>query len=154
MTGTPRSPAREKGYHRPGQLPQEKRSTTARGTSRKRCEGTPVCKVPPVQGAQGERHQNNKRGRLAWSGVRRTPKPESEGHLGKTLVGLKERRRAPSPKPSPIESAKESASAWEIPVGGAPRAPISPRNLDGLDVALSSRPTINREFQTPRFYLS
>ena len=33
------------------------------------------------------------------------------GQLGRTSAGLKERRRAPSPKTPPIESAKESASA-------------------------------------------
>ena len=42
----------------------------------------------------------------------------------------------------------------ETPVGRAPRAPVSPRNLDFLEVALSSRPTGEQKFQILRFYLS
>ena len=69
-------------------------------------------------------------------------------------MGLKERRRVSSPKTAPIESTKTSASAWETPVGGASRAPVSPGNLEILETALSNRSTSEREFQTLRLYLS
>ena len=41
---------------------------------------------------------------------KRTPRPQPAAQLGRTPAGLKERRRAPSSKMPPIESAKQSAS--------------------------------------------
>ena len=45
-----------------------KSATAGDTTGQERCEGASLYKVPPVEGARGERHQSNSRGRLAWSG--------------------------------------------------------------------------------------
>ena len=71
-----------------------------------------MCKAPSVEGARGECHQSNSRGKLAWSGdVAKEDPTISVEQLGIISAWLKKRRRASSPKRPRIESAKESASA-------------------------------------------
>ena len=120
--------------HRPGQQRHEGalvRQVSMAEELAESATGAPVGKVPPVERMQRVRHQSISRGRLE-------PGVEQEGFRGPALRRTAKQNiswveGAPSnaiAQTPPIESAaKESASAKETPIGGAPREPVSPRNL-------------------------
>ena len=117
------------------------RRTTGRGTGRERCEGVPVCEVPPAEGPRGQRQCQNKRQRTRLEGgveQKRTQRPlREEDSWGKHRLGWRNAvEEGHRPRRHRSRAVRRVPVREETPVEGAPRAPVSPGRLDSLEVAL------------------